>query len=938
MRNLLNPKWLFIINTLPIVVLFFLFFGQFEIIKTLLDENNIRLWKIFGLILGILGLLNFIYAVYTTIKKQNVSIFYAIGALICYILFIYSYGFHLEGFTPFDIPQWMISGNLFLYVGTFLMPTLAYTVFVLVVYFTNETKEHKAWINFLIAIAIPVLGYLFSQIGLPLWRLFDGNIGTHAMLILIIVATLVFLFFLVRGIFILATKKAVVWKKYQLAWKIPISILLPLLGLSVNNGHLFNNFGISDSGVFGDFNNYWFYILAVVNGVLICLPNLENKIYRLFLFVGRSITFAYTLYFFLVFLPFLPLSVIAIIAIGTGFLMLTPLLLFIIHVNELSKDFSFLKTCFSKKIIAGVSIFGFLFIPAIITSNYLKDKNVLHKTLEYLYTPDYSKQYDIDKKSLQKTLNVIKGHKDNNRGGIFGSQQPYLSAYFNWFVLENLTLSNTKIQYIEQVFFGTIPSEQWRDGIQNESVEITNISTSSTFDKSQNAWKSWVDLEITNNGSNSWFAEYATTIDLPEGCWISDYYLYVGNAKEYGILAEKRSAMWVFSNIRNENRDPGILYYLTGNKVAFRVFPFADQEVRKTGIEFLHKEPIKLNIDNHIIELGNIEESISENIENENVSYISAQQKQTLKSVKRQPYFHFLIDVSEGKEKLSADFIKRIETALINNPQLSKNAKISFVNTYVKTYSLENNLMQYFDSHEHTFEGGFYLERAIKTALLHANKSKLYPVIVVVTDSIQYAILDKDFADFKFALPENNYFFNLDNNGYLLPHSLMNNPKSELEVKFECLFCETVLEYPLSDNLTVYLPDNNQPSIVLKNDIFAINPQEIQEKNWQSGLIMQAKWRSQILHPEISDKEWLNLIKYSFISKIMTPVTSYLVVENEAQKAALKKKQEQVLSSNKSLDIDEDTQQMSEPSLWILTILLGFTLLYKQIRKKKWTS
>jgi len=976
MQNLLNSKWLFIINTLPIVVLFVLFFGQFNIIKTLLDENSIRLWKIFGLTLGILGLLNFIYTVCLTVRKQSVSVFYGIAALLCYIPFIYMYGVHIDKIIPFDIPQWMISGNLFLHTGTFLMPTLAYSVFVLVAHFTAETKEHKAWINFLIAIAIPVLGYLFSQIGLPLWRLFDGNFGTHVMLILIIVATLVFLFFLIRGVFILATKKTVVWQKYQLAWKIPIAIVLPLVGLLVNNG--LNNFGISNSGVFGDFKSYWFYILAVINGTFICLPNLENKIYRLFLFIGRSVTFAYTLYFFLVFLPFFPLSVVAIIAIGTGFLMLTPLLLFVIHINELSKDFSFLKSYFSKKLIIGISLLGFLVIPVCITSNYLKDKSVLNKTLEYLYTPDYSKQYSIDKKSLQKTLKIIKSHKDNNSGGIFGSQQPYLSSYFNWLVLDNLTLSDTKINYIEKVFFGetSFDLRNNSENIRNENVEITSISTSSVYDKEQKAWKSWVDLEITNNRENSWFAEYATTIDLPEGCWISDYYLYVGDRKEYGILAEKRSAMWVFSNIRNENRDPGILYYLTGNKVAFRVFPFADKEVRKTGIEFLHKEPITLRIDSNTVELGNEEETIYKNVETENVVYVSSQQKQTLKSVKREPYFHFLVDISEGKEKFSADFTKRIDAAIANNLSLSENAQISFVNSYVNSFPMNTNWKEIYQSQ--TFEGGFFLERGIQTVLFNSYKSSRmngidkssYPIIMVITDSIQHSILDKDFADLKFAFPESNLFFNLDKYS-VTSHSLITKPKgmrisavqaaesrsdyfvmahfqqfihsADNTIPVKELFGKHkfvdrgVLEYKLSDNSTVYLPDNNQPSIILKKDIFEVNPQEIQEKDWQSGLTMQAQWRSQILHPEISDKEWLNLVKNSFISKIMTPVTSYLVVENEAQKAILKKKQEQVLSSNKSLDLDENTQRMSEPSLWILTILLGLAILYKQIRKRQWT-
>jgi hypothetical protein len=938
MRNLLNSKWLFVINTLPVVVLFILFSGQFSIIKTLMDENHIRLWRLLAFTLGMLGLVNFVYAVYLTVRKQAVPVFYGILALLCYIPYLYLYGIHLGEIIPFNVPQWMMSGNLFLYAGTFLMPTLAYSVFVLIVHFTAETKEHKAWVNFLIAIAVPVLGYLFFQTGLPLWRLFDGNFGKHAMLILIIVATLVFLFFLVRGVFIIVTKKAAAWQKYQWVWKIPVAVLLPLAGLLVNNGHWNFASRIDHSGIFGDFNSYWFYILAVANGILICLPSLENKLYRLFLFAGRSVTFAYTLYFFLVFLPFLPLSVIAIIAFGTGFLMLTPLALFVIHANALSKDFLFLKACFSKNTVIGISVSGFLLIPAIITVDYLNDKSVLNATLDYLYNPDYSKQYNINGKSLHKTLQVIKNHKDNNGGGIFGSRRPYLSSYFNRLVLDNLTLSDAKINYIEQVFFDKSPDRQVQDDIPNTNMEVTNITASSVYDKEGQAWKSWVDLEITN-ASNRELAEYVTTIDLPVGCWVSDYYLYVGETKEPGILAEKRSAMWVYSNIRNQNRDPGILYYLTGNKVAFRVFPFAAGEVRKTGIEFLHKEPVILNIDNHTVELGTaeetIEQTIDETIETENAVYLSSSQKQSLKAVKRKPYFHFLIDASADKERFAAEFARRIETALTKHEALSENAQISFVNAYVNTFPLDNNLTQRYDSIERPFKGGFYLERAIQTVLFNAYKNKSYPVIVVVTDNIRNAVLDRDSSDFKFAYPENDLFYNLDRNGVLQAHSLTGNPVKQLPATPENLVGDSVLEYTFSNNSTAYLPDNNAPCIVLKHDIFTINPQEIKEKNWQSALTMQAKWMSQILHPETSGKEWLDLVKCSFISKVMTPVTSWLVVENEAQKAILKKKQQQVLSGGKSLDLDEDTQRMSEPNLWLLTILFGLALLYKKIRQRK---
>lgn len=936
MKNLINPKWLLFINTLPIVVLFILFTGEYTVIKSLLNTENIKLWKTFGLTLGTLGILNFGYTVWSTIKKQMVSVHYSILALLCYISFIYLFGFHLENIIPSSIPQWMFSGNCILYVGTFLMPTLAYSLFVLVTHFTPETTEHSAWKNFLIAIIIPVSWYIFSQILLPLWKPVENNYGVHLLIIFIIIGTLIFLFFLTRGVLIIVTKKVVVWQKYQLAWKIPISIAFPLIGLAVNNGLLFRNvMGYDNAGIFGNFHNYWFYILALINGILICLPNIDNITYRTLLFTARSITFAYTVYFFLVFLPFLPISMFAVVAIGSGFLMLTPLLLFVLHIQELSKDFSYLKDYFSKNVIRIISLIGFLIIPIFITFSYLKDKAVLNETLDYIYYPDYSKDYEINKISLQKTLNIVKQHKDQNQEVIFGSQIPYLSSYFNWLVLDNLTISDAKINTIEKIFFGTTSFELRPENIQNNNVNITKIATKSTFDKSQNAWLSWVDIELTNKNEFSEFSEYATTFELPEGSWISDYYLFVGNKKEFGILAEKKTAMWVFSNIKNENRDPGILYYSTGNNVAFHVFPFAKAEVRKTGIQIIHKEPIAFKLDKNIIKLGNEVETIyNDSLSYENVVYISSKQKQKLNQVQRKPYFHFIIDISKNKEKNLTEFTKRIELVLEKNKSLSQNAKISFVNSYQKTISLDDNWKKMYKSQN--FEGGFYLDRGVKTSLFKSYKSNsaTYPVFVVLTDNIEHAVLDKDFKDLKMTFPENDLFFSVKQNGILQPHSLTSNPIKSLADTLKYTFDQTVLEYNIK-NKKFYLPNNNQPSIILKNDLFEVTDQSIKQKNWQTALIMQGKWHSQILHPETSDKEWLNLVKSSFLSKIMTPMTSYLVVENEAQKAILKKKQKQVLSSNKSLDLGEESQRMSEPSLILLMVLLGLTLWYRQKRTCK---
>ncbi len=935
MKNLLNPKWIFIINTLPIILLFFLFYGQYNIIKSLLEPENIRVWTIFTGVLAVLTIINFVYAIFLILKNKQVSIFYGFIALLTYIPFIYIYGQYAREIIPWSIPRWMISGEMILYIGTFLMPTLIYSLFVLAIHFTSKIQEQKAWKSLALAVVIPIFWYLFSQIILPLWKPLNYKFRHHVMMIFVIIGTLIFLFFLIRAIYIIVSKKSQTWKKYELAWKIPITIILPLIGLAVNNGLLFNKFSISEAGIFGNFTSIWYYLLAIFNGVLLCLPNIKNKSYRIILFFGRVVTFSYTFYFFMVFLPFLPLSVVAIIAFGIGFLMLSPLLLFVIHINELSKDFKYLKSHLSINYIRLIAFIGITIIPLFITLLYQNDRRVLNKTLDYVYTPNYLKDYDIDTKSLQKTLNVIKLNKDkrrNNSGGIFGTQTPYLSTFFKWIVLDNLTLSDKKINTIEKIFFDEKPINLRSENIRNKTTKITNISTKSTYDETQKAWKTWIDLEITNNSDTSRFVEYVTTIDLPIGSFISDYYLYVGDRKEMGILAEKKSAMWVFNQIRNTNRDPGILYYLTGNKVAFRVFPFAKNEVRKTGIEILHKEPMELFLDGNLIKLGDNSKIIeNEIIETDNVIYVSAKRKEALKRVKRKPYFHFLVDVSNNKKELISDYKRSIHKVLNKHKFQSENAKISFVNSYTKTIDF-NNWEQ--EIEKQTFKGSFFLDRAIKKTLINSYKVKTYPILIVLTDSIQKAILKNDFADFKNTFPETDVFYNLHKTGMIDAHSLLSHSKNTITKNTKIDLENTVLEYTYREKIH-YLSNNNKPSVLLKKDNFTTFEHEIKENNWSSALAMQGMWNSQILHPETSHKGWLQLVKYSFMSKIMSPVTSFIVVENEAQKAMLKKKQEQVLKANKSLDVGEDTQRMSEPSTIILVLLFGLVLFYRERRKRK---
>jgi len=739
MRNLLNPLWLLIINTLPIGVLFFIAFGEYNIINSLLSEENIYLWKKFTLALSSLAIVNLAYAVLLVVNKRKIPIHYGFAVLLTYIPFLYLFGNNYDDIVPFNIPDWMMSGEMILYVGTFLMPTLAHAILIIVTKLTAENKEYKAWKNFVAAIGVPIVWYLFTQLVIPLAKPFDSDFSIHAIIVFFIIGTIIFLFFLVRAIYILVLKKGEAFGKYHLAWKIPITLVFPLIGLAVNQGHVPWEIHSIQDGMLGDFGNFWFYVLAVLNGVIICLPNTKHKVYRLFLFLGRSITFAYTFYFFLVFLPYLPLSIPAIVAFGAGFLMLTPLILFVIHVHQLSLDFRFLQTYFSKSRIALFSAMGILSLPLLITATYIQDRSVMMEALDYIYTPDYSRSYSIDENSLSSTLEIVKKHKARGRDFGFGNHTPYLSGLFNWLVLDNMTLSDGKIEVLEKVFFdkGSVEASNWRFRRASPDVKLTSISSESNYDKEQNAWTSWVNMEITNGSENSWNQEYVTEFELPEGCWISDYYLYIGDRKEMGILAEKKAAMWVYNQITNTNRDPGLLHYLTGNKVAFRVFPFRNSETRKTGFQLVHKEPLVIDIDGHKAILGNKEEqseSNSTSCESNGVIYVSRDEKKKLKAIQRSPYYHFIVDASEGNEEFRNVFIDRIET-LINQKHIKgSNFKISISNSITETENIESDWKDKISNS--TCRGGFYLERAIVKVLFEAHQqiSDRYPVIDAALD------------------------------------------------------------------------------------------------------------------------------------------------------------------------------------------------------------
>ncbi|GAB2954273.1 hypothetical protein GCM10027048_19540 [Hymenobacter coalescens] len=938
MRSLLDSKWLFLLNSLPLVVLLLLLGGEYSVIHSLLSAESQQMWRWLALALLGLAALPAGYAAWCQWRGRSLHWLYGLLALLLSVGFMFVYFDGMVGkLFPPVVPRWMVGSETSLYAFTFLMPTAVHALLVLVVHTVPPDRPARALPSFGAALAVPLAFFLGGQL-LSLLPFHHGEWVDNVLVALTVVAgPLTFLFFLTRGLFIVVSRRAGGWQQHQLLWKILIAGILPVLGLAVNSGLLFGQYGRDFHGVFGDFGSPWFYGLAVLNCLLLCLPAPAGRWAQLALLAARSALLAYTLYFFVVFLPWLPLSVLAVILVGTGFLLLAPTLLLVVHLQQIGQDLEGLRGRFSRRILTATVAAGLLVLPLILTATYLHYRRTLHEALAYVYAPDYARRYDLDAAALGSTLEVVQRHKYRSQD-MFGSGQPYLSRYFTWLVLDNLTLADDKLNRLQQIFSGTPPPP--RDpaaaAAGGPRPQLTRLSHRSQYDAQQAAWVSWVDLEVTGAGVPEWASqEYATEFSLPAGCWVQDYYLDMAGRREHGVLAEKKAAAWVFAQIQNENRDPGILHYLTGNRLGLRVFPVGPGEVRRTGIRFVHQEPVTLSFDGQRVQIGDTARPTPGEpaTPNREVVYVSRAAKQRLPRVRRRPYYHFLLDASAGQQPHRAELIRAVQTQL--QRPLAAPPRFTLVNAYAQPLPAGADWQQQLRAAPAA--GGCYAAGAIRRILVEEqmHPAATYPVLVLVTTDSGRAVLDKDFADLAAAYPESPAYYVLTPVGGLQPHSLADKAELPWPAAPAPGAVAPVRAWPAAGRPHAYLPDDDQPAVVL-NQPHVTFPADAPTA-WAAGLLLAGYTQELALHPAKAETARLAAIQVSFGSGIMTPLTAYLSLENEAQKAALRRKQAEVLQANAALDAGEDTPPTAVPLDGGASLLLatGGALALRQLRRRR---
>lgn len=922
MEQLKKPFWLLITFVGPLALLLILFNETYQIIESILTKNQKYLWSIFGTYYSILIGLCLVYIAVLMIRKKNVDTPTAWIVLFINILNITFFFFFIDKVLPSDIPAWMFtSDDLTIYPYSFLIPGALYSLIILVINYTPQPQSTNPYLNLAGVIGIPAF-VIFLSMSINVFG-YHGAASIfwfkYLPIFLFVFLTCGFLFFLIRFIFILSAKS----KRRDtalLVFKIACTCIFPILGLYFNNG--INSYG---GGIFGDFQDPMYYIFSIMNGIALCVPDSKNNLIRWCIFIVRSILFVFIFYFFVVFLPYLPLSILAIIAVGFGFLMLAPIIIFVYQLSAIRSDMLYLKSIYHKGIVNVVFCLSVLVLPVAFTVNYQMDRNELDRIFTFLYDRSYDdgKHYSFDAERVERLLNHIQEVKTERI-----KHTPFLDSYYNWIALDNLMLSDKKIDQISGVINGTkmnskVPLFSWFTfQSPNQSAYLDDYHVESKYNGKH--WTSYVHLEAaTEQGMNTEFRMYLST---PRDCFISNYYLKINGKKEYGVLAEKKSANWVYNNIVNTRRDPGLLNSIGYNKYILKVFPVNQGQKRITGIEFTHKEPINISINETMIQLGDpnkMSKDIQEIMDGKGV-FISSTAKSKLPTVVRKSEYHFIIDRSKNsllsKEQLET-IIHHLKDSLPNSEDL-KIWETNYDNLQLSTTNWKNEL------HSLKAQGGFYPEFLMKKILVQAyqNHSNTCPIFILITKRPSSISILDGFSNLMFSIPDMTHFYSCNEKMMSYEHELESGKKGERkplqEIKPDSLY---VYNWKKEQ---YYLPFDKH------SDFLYTSISSRATTKWQEGIALNEKMNNYALNPQLKD-EWLSIVQSSMKSGILVPYTSYLSLENEAQKKALLHKQKEVLQSNKHFDLEE-AEEMSEPNvLWyILVLFLGY-LVYTKKREMR---
>lgn len=943
--SLLRPYWIPITVTIPLCIVVLYFGNIYTLLESELQKRNLDYWLLYGLMLGALITAATVYGAIRLRQRKAVDWIYAALMLVGCMVFVFFYLNGASRLLPWSVDEWVVSSDdVYILPLSMIMPAIMHALMILVVEFTPNDNKKVIFKTVAATIAVPAIWYMSLRLLFPLIR---GELGwslrNHIQMVLFIMLAVAFMYLVMRLAYLIVNKVRNSGLRSGILMTLLITVVVPMLSLLVYNGEI----EVFDAGILaelqfvGDWSHPVYYAMVVFNGMLLSLPTSQQQILGLVSFSARTLLYPVVFYFFIVFLPFFPLAVSSVVLFGLGFLLLAPLLLFFIQTRILHADWEVLCRRYGTILPSVLFIVVFLIVPLGVTVSYYLDRSTLSSMLEHVYEADYSKASaeNIDIEAAARVLTHIRTVK---RGGdIFtGERKPYLTNYYQWLVLDRLTLSNSRLSVLESIFLGLPVSESRRERVNSPRGPVVTLADSVTkLSEDGSYYVSTIDLEITNPDSELSNSEFATRFTLPPGGWVRNYYLMIEGERVEGILSEKKSAMWVYKQARDSRKDPGLLYYTSPDEMILRVFPFAAGEVRRTGFEVIHREPIAFVIDGKQLELNPDKQDrvqIGDSSVDEGFFLVTAAEKERLPRYTRKPYLHFIVDRSASASHLYSDYRERIELLMKKNALYGvgfDGAQVTFANYEDLTVPLVTGWQEESDGFDAV--GGFFLERAVKRVLLqnYRQHSDHYPLFVIVADDIEQAAFPAGMQEFMITMPEGDEFVLMDSHGRKSIRRL-SSPKieSDTTLSFNPL-SRPVVAWSRGDKPEAFLPLNGRAGMVIL-DIDTVNKAlDLGGDAWSNGLSAYGLWLSSRLNPVNGGEKSYAVIMNSFRTQLLMPLTAFLSPESDVQRQILLRKQQRVLSSMRPLDIGEE-HEMDEPPLWLLMLMAPLFWLLRQRVKK----
>ena len=729
-----------------------------------------------------------------------------------------------------------------------------------------------------------------------------------------------------------------------------------------------------------DFQAWEVYALVVANTAILLLASFKHATRPRLSFLLLGATFPFSLYFFVVFLPYTPLSILAVIAMGAGFLVLTPTFLFTLHLHLLNKARRSLVPALIPVTVTqstGLTLGGlacFLLLPAFFIARGLADKSALNSALDHVYTPAIKEEgitFPANRVNLARALRSHRAYKN-------GIYYPILSDFYAWLVFDNLVLPDDKLGHLEEVFLGAAGGNGNLDPVRNDLSlfgrsgvrgrasmprAVPPPRTVSVRDLRLDARPSGpeetiVTLTLTlenTEADTSTGAEYVKPLPLPAGVFVTGFRLHINGTPVSGRIVEKKTALWVYTMIRDsERRDPGLLFYNAPDELELRVFPINRNAPVTVEIDFmlpgaLTAPEVAAPSDDPAAVLTRLGHGLRPRMTRGERGLVAAGglDGTMLPAVERETYLHLIIDRSERND-FQGDLAAALRALREKFPAAGR-ARITLANFDVIDLVPElTPLDQLPRCEESTLQrvlpraGGLDLDLAVAHALLLHRDADLdrasgqsgppaRPIFVVLggaTATPPPALdLSTNWADLVPALEVHA----LSTDGTRVTHHAgrpgalpllrlggsMRPLLAGRLTRFDAAGESTLLEFwsPRANGWQPVEDATSQPASTL----------------WSRAVSLQLRQQDHARSPGDAGVDPKSLVRSSRESGILLSSTSYIVVENEAQWRMIEQSEDRKLGQNAALE------HLETPAPPALFVAISF-LLWLGFRRRKRTG